>query len=40
LAVHHYRQALEAGEIGSATRKAAQKGLDAPFQKSKEGVVQ
>lgn len=40
LAMHHYRQALEAGEIGSATRKAAQKGLDAPFQKSKEGGLQ
>jgi hypothetical protein len=40
LALHHYRQALEAGEIGSVTRKAAQKGLDAPFQKPKEGGVQ
>jgi tetratricopeptide (TPR) repeat protein len=39
LAMRHYRQALESGDINSVARQAAQKGLDAPFQKSK-GVIE
>ncbi len=40
LALHHYRQALEAGDINSVARRAAQQGLDAPFQKSKDRVIE
>jgi hypothetical protein len=40
LAVRHYRQALESGEIASGARLAAQRGLDTPFQKNRDRVIE
>jgi tetratricopeptide (TPR) repeat protein len=36
-AIHQYKQALESGDIAPSARQAAQKGLDTPFSKPKDG---
>ena len=33
LAVRHYRQAMESGEVPSSARLAAQRGIEAPFKR-------